>query len=615
MSTVAAAGLFDVFEASASVRLRRGALGRLGPDEAVVDLFAGAGGWDQGALAAGLPCHAAINHDAVAIDTHETNHPACLHFRGDAWRVRPATVMRAVRERFGLGRLGVLLASAACTTHSPARGAAPISPRVHMLGWCIARWMRDERPRVVLIENVPAWRDWGPTIEKRDGQGRIVRDAQGRTIRVQCPRRKGSAYRRWLRYIVGQLGYRVEERVLEAADFGSASRRRRLYLVCRRDEGAIAWPEPTHIGRHRAAAEVIDWTDLGTSVLARPRPLKPKTIDRICEGVRRYVLERAEPFTLPVTYGGDGWRVRSAGEPLATQTTRQDQAVVTPVVAVCAHGAGANGDERWGRGALPVDGPLNAIHAGGNNFGVAVPVLAYLNFGQSQSGPVDAPARTVVAGGLHAGLVTPLIAPQNTGVFGAGADKPGPTITTKGHQAMVAPVLMNNTTHHTGGAIDAPAPTVTTGGQGGLVAPVLAEYFGNGGAHAADESVRCITCVDRRALVAPVLALAPDADRARAIGAMLRSRLGAAVRLNDQGMALCTVGGVEYVIVDILFRMLQPPELAAAMGFPPEYRWPKVKRHAVRLIGNAVHVEVARALVAAALPGERSRRAGRRRAA
>ena len=145
MSTVAYAPNFDLFtlaELAAAERLAASPLGGLLPGEAVVDLFAGAGGWDQGAGEAGLPCHAAINHDEVAIGCHEQNHPACLHFRGDAWRVKPSDVMRQIRERFGLTALGVLLASAACTTHSPARGAAPISKRVHMLGWCIARWMK-----------------------------------------------------------------------------------------------------------------------------------------------------------------------------------------------------------------------------------------------------------------------------------------------------------------------------------------------------------------------------------------------------------------------------------------------------------------------------------------
>ena len=36
-------------------------------------------------------------------------------------------------------------------------------------------------------------------------------------------------------------------------------------------------------------------------------------------------------------------------------------------------------------------------------------------------------------------------------------------------------------------------------------------------------------------------------------------------------------------------RMLQPPELAAAMGFPDDYLWPTItRREHIKLIGNAV---------------------------
>ena len=51
-----------------------------------------------------------------------------------------------------------------------------------------------------------------------------------------------------------------------------------------------------------------------------------------------------------------------------------------------------------------------------------------------------------------------------------------------------------------------------------------------------------------------------------------------------------------------------------AMG-RPEYAWPKAKRDAVRLIGNAVHVAVARALVEASLPRQRAGWSKKRRAA
>lgn len=468
-----------------------------------------------------------------------------------------------------------------------------------MLGWCIARWMADRAPRIVLIENVPEWRDWGPTVV--DGQ-----DERGRPRRVQDPSRKGQHYRRWWRYCE-RLGYRMDSRVLDAADYGSASRRKRLFIIARRDGAPIVWPEDIRGGhqgedrvsrdrsrrpgrggpgaadagrdRQRCAADVIDWSDLGSSIFERQRPLKPKTLARIAEGIRRFVLNNPRPFILRVTHGeGGGWHVAPADEPLRTQTTRQDlavcspilapqntdvfgqspehpgptittkghqalvtpilattgygeragqaarvgqvadllgtcvngvkQALVSPIVAVCAHGDGKDGTKRWGRPALPMDGPLNAIHAGGNNFAAVAPVMAYLNHGGKQSGGVDEPLRTVVAGGGHAMLV----------------------------------------------------------------AALLTEYYSNGAGRRVDEPMGCATTHDRHGLVCVL------------------------------------IDGCEFVIVDILFRMLRPAELARAMGFPETYSWPRAQRDAVRLIGNAVQVDQAEALVRAVLPGGRRQR-------
>lgn len=45
-------------------------------------------------------------------------------------------------------------------------------------------------------------------------------------------------------------------------------------------------------------------------------------------------------------------------------------------------------------------------------------------------------------------------------------------------------------------------------------------------------------------------------------------------------------------------RMLQPPELAAAMGFPDDYKWPEsTRREKIKLIGNAVCPPVMKAVV------------------
>lgn len=356
---------------------------------------------------------------------------------------------------------------------------------------------------------------------------------------------------------------------------------------------------------------MIDWSDLGTSIFDRRKPLAPKTLGRIAEGIRRYVLNDANPFVLRVTHGAEGgWKVSAVGAPLPTQTTRQDLAVCTPVVApqnsgvygqrpdqpgptittlghqglvspilattgygeregqaarahqvaellgtcvdgvkqglvspllaVCAHGDGKDGTARWGRGALPVTGPVNSIHAGGNNFGLATPVL------------------------------------------------------------------MNNTTHHQGGRVDAPTPTVTTGGQAGLVTPVM-EYMRHGGGQHSDarEPMLGMTAGGTHAGMVAALLTEFYGSGSGKSGRRVGEPMGAVTTLDRHGLVVVVLGGVEYVIVDVLFRMLRPAELARAMGFRADFAWPATQRATVRLIGNAVSPVQAAALIGAAMPGLR----------
>jgi DNA (cytosine-5)-methyltransferase 1 len=702
--------LFDAAADSARGAVAGSGLGGLAPGEKVVDLFCGAGGWGEGAKLLGIPVDFAVNHWPVAIDTHRTNNPGTKHHLGDAWRARP-------REVVGRARVGLLLASAACTTHSRARGSAPVSKRVHMLGWCIARWMREVSPRLVLIENVPEWKDWGPLIPKRDSRGRPVKDAQGRAVMVQDPARKGKHYRALLRYM-RKLGYAVEEFICDAPDFGEASRRRRLFIQARRDGLPIVWPEKTHgptttgkrVGQagdersarakgahgrrisvrpgrvshvggwveggsdgreaegdcgvrggaeltpHRSAAECIDWTDLGRSIFDREeggRPLKPKTQARIAEGIRRYVIRDPAPFVLRVTHGGGegkGWHVSPVDQPLPTQTTRQDFAFATPVMATTRNG------ER--------EGQALRCH------------------------PVGDPLMTVTGGAVQ-GVAVPILAPQNGGVYGQPLDEPGPTVTTKGHQALIAPVLTpaggpSNQPHPAdepmrtllgresfgiatpvlagaGGSAYAGKPTRVDGPMGtvkcddrramatpvmsymhhgggqhsdardplhgitaqgthaGLIVPLTTDYYGNAStAHPVDKPLGAVTTLDRHAAVNAVLS--PGGwelalERGRRVARWLVEHLGDAVPIcGETGLAYTVIDGVRRFFVDVLFRMLRPRELARAMGFPDSYVWPRTQRDTVRLIGNAVSVRTAAALLGACLP-RGARGVVRRRAA
>jgi DNA (cytosine-5)-methyltransferase 1 len=630
-------------------RLALSPMGGQLPGEINVDLFAGGGGATCGVEDAGLVVHECVNHSAVAIATHAANHPATNHRQGDVWGNAPAAV--------AAGRpVGLLWASPDCRHFSRARGAAPVSGRVRSLAWVVVKWAQElpepQRPRIIIVENVAEFLTWGPTRAKVGADGRPARDPQGRVLVEPVPGREGETFKRWVRALK-RAGYTVEWRVFDAADFGAACRRKRLFVIARRDGLPIGWPEvvdaqslgrterrteagrvvsarsdregiqavgmrdaaslPRGVhaglagsergagewaerttGRHRAsgqsaygrparcAADVIDWSDLGTSIFGRPKPLADKTLARIAEGIRRHVIDTAEPFILRLTHG-EGWGAKVAGVdgPLPTQTTRQDLALCVPVVQAfrgnaqpCAVGVpmptitAGNGP---GRGA-------GAGHALGMYSAVCAPFVATVGYGEREG---QRP-RVQAVGELLGTLV--------------GAGK----------HALVAPVLMHNTTHHTGGPVTGPLPTITTGGQTALVAPVLTTLRAHTGPTRADEPLRTITSGGTHAgLVAALLVKFYGTAKG---GQDLREPLGTVTTVDRHGLVVVRLDGQEFVIVDILFRMLKPRELAAAMGFPDGYVWPKTQREAVRLIGNAVSPPMARALVAANLPRGRGER-------
>lgn len=660
--------LFSAAEDMAAGRLLASGLGQLLPGEKVVDLFCGAGGWGAGAKPLGIVTDFAVNHSPVAIEYHSLNHPTCQHHQGDAWKARP-------RDVAGKATIGLLLASAACTTHSNARGAAPISPRVHMLGWCIARWIKETRPRCILVENVSEWQHWGPLRYKLVG-GCRVRGADGKLIREADPARNGQHFRKWIRYC-RRLGYTVEFRILDAVDFGAASRRKRLFVMMRRDGQPIVWPEATHgphdsvaghsrtaqtglIGMggdgvqrplreamasscvqhgeqrtaghcvsdsrkskgrtarreqirlqgasgegrdlrlpYRTAAEVIDWSDLGTSIFERKRPLKDKTLARIAEGIRRFVLEDASPFVLRVTHGeSGGFKVSPIDAPMPTQTTRQDIGVVTPVL------MNNTSSHTGGR----CDGPVPTITTGGQG-GLVTPVMATIGWGERDGqaprcGSVLDPLTTIPAGGVKAGIVSPII----VGAGGSGyagkpvrMDRPANTVTCDDHRALVAPLLAKYYGGVVGTRADVPLGTVTTVDHSSVVVPSLVHLNNNTQPSGVNDPMHTILSGGTHAgLVAAFLV--QYYQSAKSNNSRPDAPLPCVVTHDRHGLVVVKIAGEPFVIVDILFRMLRPHELAAAMGFPADYVWPKSQRDAVKLIGNAVSPPMATALLRAMLP-------------
>ena len=535
------------------------------PGELVVDNFAGGGGASTGIDAAiGRPVDIAINHSPEAIAMHRANHPETKHFCENILEVDP-------REACGSRPVGLAWFSPDCTHFSRAKGTAPRSKEIRGLAWVVIRWARAVRPRIIVLENVEEFQTWGPLAD--DGR--------------PDPARAGETYRQWLGEL-GALGYSIEVRSLVAADYGTPTTRRRLFLIARRDGAGAAWPEPTHGEgrgeRWRPAAEIIDWSIPCPSIFDRRRPLAEATLRRIAAGIRRYVVEAADPFIIPVTHQGDA-RVHGIDQPVRTITAanRGELALVTPFVAQVSHG---DWGYRDGARSRSLDEPLQTVTASRDHALVAPFIVRHGHYstitgaglregcgaGTFRGQPVEAPLATVCAtNDKH--LVVPLITKHYGGVVGHGVRRPLGAVTARDHHALTAAFLTKYYGTSTGSDLRAPLPTVTAGGGkgGGHLAAVrafLVKYYGEGRAQSLADPLHTVTS---------------------------KARFG-----------LVTIHGVDYEIADIGMRMLQPHELFAAQGFPPDYEIapehngrPLTKTAQIALAGNSVCPQVAEAVVAA----------------
>ncbi len=394
---------------------------RLHADDLVVDNFAGGGGASLGIeWAIGRSPDIAVNHDPEAVAMHAANHPTTRHFCESVWTVDPKAVC---------GGRPVALAwfSPDCKHFSKAKGGKPVEKKIRGLAWVVVRWAKAVKPRVIVLENVEEFQDWGPLLD--DGR--------------PCPLRRGLTFRRW----VGQLraaGYEVEARELRASDYGAPTSRKRLFIIARSDGLPIVWPAPTHgAGRapYRTAAECITWSLPCPSIFERARPLAEATLRRIARGIRRYVIDAKFQQN---SVGQD------LGRPLDTVMAGATRfGLVSPTLVQTSWG------EREGQAPRCLD-----LHK---------------------------PLGTIMAQGTKHALVAAFLAKHYGGVVGSRLPEPIGTVTSVDHHSLVQASLMlklrGGLDDHQVTAQDLrrPAPTVTAGGTHlAEVRAFLTTYYGTG---------------------------------------------------------------------------------------------------------------------------------------
>lgn len=561
-----------------------------------VDLFCGAGGTSTGFELACkelgyTPELLAINHWDTAIETHSANHPAARHMCMNVDQVDP-------RKAIPSGKLDLLIASPECTHHSIARGGKPINDQSRASAWLVLRWCEALDIKNVLIENVPEFMSWGPL----GTNGRPLKTKKGKTF---------------LAFInaLESLGYVVKYQVLNAADYGDPTTRKRLFILARKGRRAVIFPEPTHsmdgkadlFGRRkkwRAAKEIIDWQLQGESIFNRKKPLSPNTLKRIFAGLNKF---SGGAFIVPFfgEYEGKSPRTHDINVPLPAVTSHGAGGLVQPFLVSLrgTHESALNNT------ATSTEKPVPTL-TGNNHQYLAQPFILNIRGGDDgymRGESMEKPLQTITAQPAMA-LVEPFVLGQQSQARARSTKKPLPTIAADGAIALVEPFLMpvnhgkNDLRSH---SIEKPLPTQTGADVMALVEPFLVSFHGGNGhekrTHSVDEPLPTQDTSNRYGVAEPFL----TEFHGSGVGVQpvtkplptqtTKDRFGLVEPLAFRGK-----DGQTYLL-DIRFRMLTPKELAAAMSFPENYKFAGNREKVVKQIGNAVAIQTAKALCEALL--------------
>ena len=530
-----------------------------------IDLFCGAGGTSSGveyATVDGRKCAeviACVNHDANAIKSHAANHPRTMHFTEDIRTLALAPLVRhlqKMKRKHPTAKV-VLWASLECTNFSKAKGGQPRDADSRTLAEHLFRYIEAIDPDYIQIENVEEFMCWGDL------------DENGHPI----SRFEGRSYMRWVRHVT-DYGYDYDWRLLNAADFGAYTSRKRFFGQFAKKGLPIAFPVQTHAKMPddlypnknnpkgfypipdwhelfpgfylpwKPVREVLDLDDEGESIFARRKPLCEKTLERIYAGLIKFVAggkKRHEEFMLRYNTVRPQDTVKSIEEPCGVVTTENRFAKVK-----CQF--------------------LSKQFSGDPD---------------SKNIDIEQPAGTVTCKDHHA-FVT---AYYGNG-FNSSIDSPAPTVTTKDRISLVSTKFIAN--EYSGGgqlsSIEQPNPAVLTKPKQTIVS---AQYLMNPQCQSNGGSIDnpCFTLIARMDKMPPYLITTKEG----VVGIAIYESDSPWTRRVKEFMAA-------YGIVDICMRMLNIGELKRIMGFPTDYVLIGTQAEQKKFIGNAVEVNMSRVL-------------------
>lgn len=533
-----------------------------------IDLFCGAGGTSTGVENAryeGRQCAKVIgcvNHDANAIASHTANHPDAMHFTEDirTLELSPLIAHIAKMRKLYPDAFVVLWASLECTNFSKAKGGQPRDADSRTLAEHLFRYIEAINPDYIQIENVEEFMSWGDL------------DENGKPISKDA----GRLYQQWVANVCG-YGYRFVHRILNSADYGAYTSRRRFFGIFAKGSLPIVFPEPTHskegaaglfgrLHRWKPVREVLDFSDEGESIFGRKKPLVDATLERIYAGLIKFVAGGKEAFMVKWNSMSRAGKYHAPGidEPCPTVATQSRLGVAQVSFLSKYYGGSPEGK------SVSVEEPAGAITTRDHHSFIT----AYYGNGHNHS--IDEPAPTLTTKDRLA-----FVDMQYGNGTPCDIETPAPTVTTNPKHQLVTckPWIMNTSFKNTGSSIDEPAQTVTANRKW--------HYLMNPQFQSAGGSVDspCFTLIARMDKMPPYLIQTEQGEMAIVIEP---DDSPAMVKIK-QFMAL-------YGIIDIKMRMLRIPELKRIMGFPSDYVLVGTQADQKKFIGNAVEVNMARVL-------------------
>jgi len=534
----------------------------------VIDLFCGAGGLSEGVEEARLDGNrcgkvvCCVNHDKNAILSHDANIPDALHFIEDirTLELSPiSTIVERIRQLYPDAMI-MLHASLECTNFSKAKGGQPRDADSRTLAEHLFRYIDVIDPDYIQIENVEEFMSWGDMDEK------------GKPISMD----KGRLYQKWVRN-VKKYGYNFEHRILNAADFGAYTTRKRFFGIFAKKNLPIVFPEPTHckggrqdmfsrLEKWKPVKDVLDFSDEGTTIF-REKPLAEKTLERIYAGLIKFVAGGKDAFLSRYNTVRPQDTCKSVDEPCGVLTTENRFAKVQ--VSFLSKQFSGHPESK----NVSVEEPAGAITCKDHH----VFVSAYYGNGHNHS--VDLPAPTVTTKDRFALVESRFLDMQYGNGIPMSINVPAGTVTTNPKFNIVTckPWIMNTAFSNIGSSIEQPSQTITANRKW--------HYLMNPQFNSAGGSVNnpCFTLIARMDKMPPYL-VATESGR---VAIEIYETDSPMTRKIKEFMAL-------YGIVDIKMRMLRIPELKRIMGFPEDYVLVGTQADQKKFIGNAVEVTQAK---------------------